>query len=232
MLTVIEKPAQRRKFLSYDLEWIPGKLEVRICGVYDEIGGYRFYTTIDSFLECELTHKNRGRWFYAHAGGLADFQFILEKITKDSRYHCKCHFSGSSAIIAKVSRGKHRWYFVDSYWLLRDKLENIAKINHYHVQQLAYLLDRLSAVKEGDGTLLDSCMVMYGSGLADGNRHNHHALPIALFGRGGGTIAPGRHIQYPKDTPLTNLYLSMLDRMGASVKSIGDSTGKLTNLEG
>ncbi len=111
-----------------------------------------------------------------------------------------------------------------------DKQKKISQINQYHVSQLAYLLGKLKDTREGRGSLLDNSMVMYGSGIGDGNRHNHDNLPIALFGRGGGTINPGRHIRYPKETPLTNLYLSMLDRVGAPVKSLGDSTGRLDRL--
>ena len=112
----------------------------------------------------------------------------------------------------------------------KDKQAKIAKINTYHVSLFKHLLDKLSAVKEGAKTLLDNCMIMYGSGIGDGNRHNHHDLPICLVGSGGGKIKTGRHLIYRRDTPLTNLYLSMLDRMGASVKKLGDSTGRLKNL--
>ena len=102
----------------------------------------------------------------------------------------------------------------------------------FHISQFAYLLEKLKAVKEGDGTLLDHCMIAYGSGISDGNRHNHDDLPILLAGGGGGTIKGGRHVDYPKDTPLTNLYVSMLDRMGVKVDSFGDSKGRLDGLEG
>jgi hypothetical protein len=88
-------------------------------------------------------------------------------------------------------------------------------------------LQKLNAAKEGDGTLLHGAMILYGSGLSDGDRHNHDDLPILLAGRGGGTIAAGRHLRYPKETPLTNLYLAMLDRVGAAMPKFGDSTGKL-----
>ena len=88
------------------------------------------------------------------------------------------------------------------------------------------------SIKEGDGTLLDNCMIVYGSGISDGNRHNHDDLPILLAGKGGGTLKTGRHLRYPRETPLTNLYLSMLDRMGVHVDSFGDSTGRLKGLEG
>ena len=75
-------------------------------------------------------------------------------------------------------------------------------------------------------------MVMYGSELGDGNKHSHHDLPILLAGSGNGTIATGRHVRYEDETPLNNLFLSMLDRMGAPVDELGDSTGRLTGLEG
>jgi hypothetical protein len=99
------------------------------------------------------------------------------------------------------------------------------------VQQLAYVLNRLKSIPEGDGTLLDNCMIVYGSGLADGNRHDHDNLPILMAGRGGGTITPGRHIRYGSETPMANLLVSMLERAGAPVMSFGDSTGALRGLD-
>jgi hypothetical protein len=114
----------------------------------------------------------------------------------------------------------------------KEKQAKIAKINRFHVAQYAYLLEKLNSIKEGDGTLLDSCMIVYGSGIGDGNRHNHDNLPILLAGKGGGSLKTGRHVRYPKETPLTNLYVSMLDRMGARVEAFGDSKGPLTGLEG
>ncbi len=110
------------------------------------------------------------------------------------------------------------------------KQEKIAKINLYHMTLFSYLIDKLSTTPEGEGTLLDNCMAMYGSGISDGNRHNHDDLPIILLGRGGGSIQAGRHLQYPRDTPLTNLYWSMLQRMGVPVDSFSDSTGTLEDL--
>jgi hypothetical protein len=114
----------------------------------------------------------------------------------------------------------------------KEKLAKIQKINQFHVTQFAYLLGKLKAVKEGSGTLLDNCMVVYGSGNSDGNRHNHDELPILLAGKGGGALKSGRHVRYKRETPLMNLYLSLLDRMGAPVDSLGDSTGRLPDLEG
>lgn len=110
-----------------------------------------------------------------------------------------------------------------------QKKEKIAKINRFHVTQFAYFVEKLRAVKEGTGTLLDHCMVVYGSGIADGNRHNHDNLPVLLAGGGGGSLRPGRHVRFSK-TPMTNLYLSLLDRSGITVERLGDSSGRLANI--
>jgi len=107
-----------------------------------------------------------------------------------------------------------------------DNIEKITQINTFHARQFAYFLDKLKSVQEGDGTLLDNCMIVYGSGLGDGNGHTHEDLPILLAGRGGGTVTPGRHIKASGHTPLNNLFCSMLDRVGAPVDRFGDSTGK------
>lgn len=111
-----------------------------------------------------------------------------------------------------------------------DKKKKIATINTFHMRQFAYFVEKLRGIKEGNGTLLDNCMIVYGSGLADGNRHEHHNLPVLLAGGGGGTINPGRHIQFQKETPMANLFLSMLERMNVKAERIGDSTGKLGQL--
>jgi hypothetical protein len=114
----------------------------------------------------------------------------------------------------------------------KDKLEKIGRIDKFHVTEYAYLLEKLSGIEENGQKLLDNCMVMIGSGLGDGNAHNHHDLPVVMAGKGGGTIATGRHIKYAQDTPMTNLYRSMLQRIGAPVDKFGDSTGLLDKLEG
>jgi hypothetical protein len=113
-----------------------------------------------------------------------------------------------------------------------DKKSQIARIDKFLVEQYAGFLKKLRSIKEGDGTLLDNCMILYGSAIADGNRHSHDDLPIILAGKGGGTIQTGRHVAYPDETPMNNLFLSMLDRVGAKVESIGDSKGRLKHLEG
>jgi hypothetical protein len=106
----------------------------------------------------------------------------------------------------------------------------IRAINTYHIQQFAYLLSRLKSIPEGEGTLLDNCMVAYGSAIADGNRHEHGDLPVLLAGRGGGTLKTGRHLRVQRETPINNLWLAMLERIGAPTKQLGDSTGILTGL--
>ena len=109
-----------------------------------------------------------------------------------------------------------------------DKQAKIQKINAFHVEQLAYLLGKLQAVKEKDGTtLLDNVMLVYGSGIGDGDRHNHDDLPILMLGKGGGTVEAGRYTKVPFNTPLMNLYLGMFEKLGCPTKTFGDSTGVL-----
>lgn len=112
----------------YDLEWIPGTYEVRLVGVRDE-RGFRSYPTVLEFLKHELSSRNRGKVFFAHAGGLADVQFLLSEVIKRSNpnFRIEGSWSGSSLIRCKVIQGKHAWTFADSYWLLRDSLERIGK---------------------------------------------------------------------------------------------------------
>ena len=112
------------------------------------------------------------------------------------------------------------------------KKAKIRKINLFHMNQLAYFLDKLNKTPEGDGTLLDHAMIAYGSGNSDGNAHNHDDLPVLLAGGGCGTLKSGRHIRYPKETPLNNLWLAMLHRMEIDVAQLGDSTNELGQLQG
>jgi hypothetical protein len=115
----------------------------------------------------------------------------------------------------------------------RDKAKQakIQKINTFHIEALAYLIGKLRSVHENGVPLLDSCLIAYGSGNSDGNRHNHDNLPTLLLGKGGGTVKPGRHVKYPRETPIANLWVEMLARVGARVTKIGDSKGRLTGLE-
>ena len=108
-----------------------------------------------------------------------------------------------------------------------EKLRQYQLINRWHVDQYAYLLRKLRDMKEGEGSVLDHSMILFGSGLRDGNKHDPHNLPLVLGGRGGGRIATGQHLSYGPDSPLSNLYVSMLDAFGTPVERFADSTGPL-----
>ena len=111
-----------------------------------------------------------------------------------------------------------------------DWIEKVKQINCLHVELFAYFLKKLKSTADGDGSLLDHSMIVYGSGLSDGNRHTHEDLPILLAGRGDGGLKPGRHIAYSTGTPVTNLYLALLDRLGVHPEKLGDSTGRTEQL--
>jgi Protein of unknown function (DUF1552) len=109
----------------------------------------------------------------------------------------------------------------------RKNMDQFAVINQYHIKMLAYFLERLRATPDGDGTLLDHSMILYGSSLSDGNEHNFDPLPIVLAGGASGRLSGGRHVRHASHTPMSNLLLTMLDKLGAHVDAIGDSTGLL-----
>ena len=109
-------------------------------------------------------------------------------------------------------------------------IEKVAKINVFHMELFAHFIARLKTTPDGDGSLLDHSMVVYGSAISDGDKHTHEDLPVLLAGRGDGSLKTGRHLVYAKETPMTNLYLSLLDKMGVHPESIGDSTGRVEHL--
>ena len=111
-----------------------------------------------------------------------------------------------------------------------EKIEKVTKINCYHVEQFAWLLKKLKSTPDGDGSLLDHMMVTYGSGFSDGNAHDHANLPLVVAGRANGQLRPGRHVRYKLETPMSNLFVAMLDRVGVPVESVGDSNGRLDYL--
>ena len=113
----------------------------------------------------------------------------------------------------------------------KNKVADLQKIDEYSVKQFARFLKRMKETKEGDGSLLDNSMIVLGSGLGDGNRHRHEDLPIVLAGNAGGTVPTGRHLRVPNKTPLNNLFLSMLHRVGSDAESFGDSTGDLKQID-
>jgi len=111
-----------------------------------------------------------------------------------------------------------------------DKVRKKQLIDIFHTQQLAYILERMATTEDGDGTLLDNTMLVYGAGISNGDRHNHDDLPTIVAGRAGGTLRTGRHLVYQQGTPMSNLYVSMLGRVGVPVERLGDSTGPLREL--
>lgn len=112
-----------------------------------------------------------------------------------------------------------------------EKVDQIKKIDRYLADEFARFVKHLKSIKEGSGTLLDSCMILYGSGLSDGNRHRHDDLPIVLAGKAGGTIKTGQHVKTDNEVPLNNLFLSMLDRVDAGIAALGDSSGRFTMID-
>lgn len=126
-----------------------------------------------------------------------------------------------------VSAGHHD---VSHHHKDADKLRQYQLINRWHIAQYAYLLSKLRSMKEGDSNVLDNSMVLFASALSDGNSHNPHNLPLVLGGRGGGRVDSGKHLTFGEDSPLANLYVSMLDAFGTPVDRFADSTGPLAGL--
>ena len=108
-----------------------------------------------------------------------------------------------------------------------EKLAKLGKIDRFYLRQFAYFLDKLKGIQEGEGNVLDNSMIVWGGGIGDPDRHNHDNLPIIVAGRAGGTWTPGKRVMLPGETPMTNLYVSMLERMGVRAETVGDSNGKL-----
>ncbi len=111
-----------------------------------------------------------------------------------------------------------------------EKIAKVIKINELHLRTFTYLIQKLNSTPDGDGSLLDHSMILYGSSLSDGNDHTHYDLPLVMVGGAAGRIRCGRHIRYAKDTPMNNLLLSMLDKAGVATEHLGDSTGELKYL--
>lgn len=129
-----------------------------------------------------------------------------------------------SRLIDGVNGGHHE---LSHHQDKEEKYEGYSKINRWHSEQLAYMLNKMSMISEGEGTLLDNSMIFFGSSLSDGNSHDPNNLPIVLAGHAGGSVKGGQHIKSPKNTPLCNLYVSMLNRMGVDVEAFGDSNSEM-----
>ncbi len=110
---------------------------------------------------------------------------------------------------------------------VKANMDSFALINKYHVQMLAYFVEKLAKTPDGDGNLLDHSMLLYGSSMSNGNQHDHDPLPVVLVGGASGQLQGNRHIVMPAHTPMSNLLLTMLDKLGVRRDSFGDSTGRL-----
>ena len=112
----------------------------------------------------------------------------------------------------------------------QELLDKVTRINEYHMVQFAKWMEKLKSIKEGDSNILGNSMIVYGAGLSDGNRHTHENLPVMLVGGGGNSIKGGRRITYRKETPISNLYLTMMDKMDVKTEHFGDATGRIDGL--
>ena len=109
-----------------------------------------------------------------------------------------------------------------------DKIEKLVKIQMYHLTLFARFLDKLRTTQDGDGSLLDHSILLYGSNMSNSNAHNHFPLPNLVIGGGAGKLEGHRHLKFPDHTPMSNLLLAMLDKAGVHQDTLGDSTGALT----
>ncbi len=132
----------------------------------------------------------------------------------------------SNAVYAK-SGIRDAFHILSHHSNLRENMDRFAVLNRYHVTLFTYLLNKLQSVPDGDGTLLDHSMLLYGSAMSDANQHNHGPLPVILAGGASGALKGGRHLRNAKDTTMSNLLLAMLDKMGIPTEKFGDSTGML-----
>ena len=113
-----------------------------------------------------------------------------------------------------------------------EQMAKLAKLNRHHVEQLAYFMEKLEATPDGDGTLLDQVLIQYGCGISDGNQHLHVNLPVLVAGGAAGAVEGGRHLRVAEETPLTNLQLAVLEKLGVPTEKLGDSTGVVKHLSG
>jgi Protein of unknown function (DUF1552). len=148
-------------------------------------------------------------------------------LTRISTFMFANEGSNRSYPMINIAEGHHE---LSHHGRAAEKQAKIRQINRFHLEQLAYIVNKMQNTREGNGTLLDNTLLVYGGGISDGDRHNHNDLPIVVLGKGGGAVKSGRHIRYPDGTPMTNLFVSMFDRVGVPVEKIGDSTGKLAQL--
>jgi hypothetical protein len=165
--------------------------------------------------------------FTEHAKMMFDLQVLALQtdLTRVITFMMGREFGGRTYAEIGIPEGYHA---LTHHQYNAEKIAKVIQIQTYHAKHFAYYLDKLRSTPDGDGSLLDHMVVLYGGGISDGNTHLHDNLPVVLVGGASGQMKGGRHIRYPKETPMSNLLLSMLDVVGARQDRIGDSTGKLT----
>jgi hypothetical protein len=169
--------------------------------------------------------------FEEHAKLMFDLQWLAYRadITRVATMQLAREFSSRSYPNIGVSDGHHT---ISHHTNDKEKLEKYAKICTYHMSLFAYFLEKMQSTPDGDGTLLDHSMFLYGGGISDGNKHDHANLPAVLAGGGAGKLKGGRYLQFPENTPMSNMFVSLLDKVGVEVDRLGDSTGPLRMPQG
>jgi hypothetical protein len=169
--------------------------------------------------------------FEEHAKLMFDLQWLAYRadITRVVTMQLAREFSSRSYPNIGVADGHHA---ISHHTNDPEKIEKYAKICTYHMQLFAYFLEKMQATPDGDGTLLDHSMFLYGGGISDGNKHDHANLPAVLVGGGAGKLKGGRYLRFPENTPMSNMFVSLLDKVGVEVDRLGDSTGPLRMPQG
>ena len=167
--------------------------------------------------------------FAEHAGLMYDLQLLAYQTdrTRVATFMSGHELSGRTYREIGVPDAHHP---LSHHRNVPEALAKLTKINTYHVTLFASFLEKLKATPDGDGSLLDHVMIMYGAGMSNSNLHSPYNLPVVIMGGGGGRLQSGRHLVYPEQTPLANLHVSLLDKLGVDVDRIGDSTGALPGL--
>lgn len=165
--------------------------------------------------------------FTEHARMMFDLQVLAYQtdLTRVITFMVGREFGGRTYAEIGIPEGYHA---LTHHQYNAEKIAKVIQIQTYHAKHFAYYLEKLRSTPDGDGSLLDHMMVMYGGGLSDGNTHLHDNLPVVLVGGASGQLKGGRHVRYPKETPMSNLLLSMLDVLGVHQDKLGDSTRQLT----
>jgi hypothetical protein len=169
--------------------------------------------------------------FEEHAKLMFDLQWLAFRadITRVTTFQLAREFSSRSYPNIGVADGHHS---ISHHTNDPVKIEKYAKICQYHMELFSYFLEKMQATPDGDGSLLDHSMFLYGGGISDGNKHDHVNLPALLVGGGAGKLKGGRYLQFPDPTPMSNLFVSLLDKVGVNVDHMGDSTGPLKMPQG